>query len=333
LKIKNILEQIFYVVFLISITLLTIFIDLSLYFRVDNALLSLLSILIFSLSYISLIRLAKSSFITLGTYLTLALLWLLWYGSIKPSNDRVWQKDVAVLSYATIANNLITVHNIRNINYTTESEYEVSYYDETFDIDKLVDIDFLATYWMGPDVAHTFLSFAFNDGKHLAISIEARKELDEDYSMIRGFFKDNELYYVVADERDLIGVRTNIRQDPPEDVYMYQINADIEDQKRVFLNYIGKLNELKEEPEFYNTLTKNCTTGIWHNSLVNYVDMSFDWEIIVSGFTVNYLFEHGLLKTYGLSFEELRKKAYINSLVNDQVIDKNYSSKIRNISE
>ncbi len=332
MKIKNILEQTLYVLFFISITFFTIFIDLSLYFRVDNTILSLFGIFIFSLSYIYLIRLVKSSFITWAIYLSFTLLWLLWYGNIKPSNDRVWQKDVAVLSYATINDNLITVHNIRNIEYITESNYRVSYYDKVFDIDKLLKIDFIATYWMGPDIAHTFLSFAFSDDKHLAISIEARKEIGEDYSIIRGFFKDNELYYVVADERDLIGVRTNIRNNPPEDVYMYQINADLKDQKRVFLNYIEELNKLKDKPAFYNTLTKNCTTTIWHNSLANYVDMLFNWEIIVSGFTVNYLFEHGLLKTYGLSFEELRKKAYINPLVNDKEIDENYSSYIRNLT-
>ena len=307
----------------------TIFVNLSLYFKIESVFLSTLSILIISLSLVFAIRPSKFRFITWGVYFTLAIVWLLWYGNIKPSNDKVWQKDVAVLSYATLNYNLITLHNIRNFEYTTEENYKVAYYDEVFDLDKLTGIDFIATYWMGPNVAHTFLSFSFSDDKHLAISIEARKEIGESYSMIRGFFKENELYYVVADERDLIGLRTNIRKSPPEHIYMYQINAELEDQRKVFLNYIKKLNELKKEPEFYNTLTENCTTSIWNNSLIDYADMSFNWEILVSGFTANYLYKNGLLKTYGLSFKELQKKAYINPLVESLPIDSTYSSKIR----
>ncbi|MCD6191786.1 MAG: DUF4105 domain-containing protein [Sulfurimonas sp.] len=294
----------------------------------------MLSILLFlSSSIVTIIsfKLKDLRFIAWGIYLVLLGVWLFWYESIKPSNDKIWQKDVAVLSYATQDDTLITVHNIRNFKYTTEDKYEISYYDETFDINKLDNIDFIASYWMGPNIAHTFLSFSFSDNKHLAISIEARKEVGESYSMIRGFFKDSELYYVVADERDLIGLRTNIRKNPPEHVYMYQIDAELEDKQKVFLNYIKKINELKNSPEFYNTFLTNCTTSIWKNSLVNYSNMTLNWEILVSGHTAKYLYGNSLLKTDALSFKELQKKAYINPLVDDKPIDISYSSKIRNI--
>ena len=198
------IKKIVYIFSAICVVLFTIFVNLSIYFRVDNLLLSILSILMFSISCILLIRSFKFNLTAFGVYVFLTVLWLLWYGSLKPSNDKVWQKDVEVLSYATQNDNLITVHNIRNFKYTTEESYESSYYDEVYDLDKLSGIDFIATHWMGPNVAHTFLSFSFSDDKHLAISIEARKEIGESYSMIRGFFKENELYYVVADERDLI---------------------------------------------------------------------------------------------------------------------------------
>ncbi len=317
-----------YILASICIILLAIFIDLSLYFRVDNSILSISSILLISFFSIITIILFKRPIVWV-IYLILITTWFFWYGSIQASNERIWQKDVAILSYATINDNLITVHNIRNFKYTTEEKYEAAYYDETFDINKLDGLDFIASYWMGPGIAHTFLSFSFSDNKHLAISIEVRKEIDESYSMIRGFFKDNELYYVVADERDLIGVRTNIRTNPPEQVYMYQIDAKVEDMKKVFLNYIKKINELKNSPEFYNTLTTNCTTSIWDNSLINYTSMKFNWKILVSGYTASYLYDNGLLKSYGLSFQELQKKSYINPLVDDKPIDASYSLKIR----
>jgi hypothetical protein len=326
------IKKTLYTILAILILLFTIFVDLSIYFRAENSILSALGISIFLSSSIFLIYtfITKRLILVASViYLIFTLIWIFWYDSIKPSNDRIWQKDVALLSYATIDNNLITVHNIRNFTYTTEYDYKASYYDETFDINKLNAINFIATYWMGDAIAHTFLSFSFSDNKHLAISIEARKEVGESYSIIKGFFKENELYYVVADERDLIGLRTNIRKNPPEKVYMYQINADIEDEKKVFLNYMKKINELKNKAEFYNTLTTNCTTSIWDNSLINYSNMRFNWQILISGHTAEYLYKNNLLKTYGLSFKELKKRAYINPLIKNQPIDSSYSFKIR----
>ncbi len=331
--IKNILKKILSAFLIILIVLFTIFVNLSLYYRIDGFMFSILNIFYFSFSSLFLIRFFKSSFFAWVIYLALTTIWFLWYSDIKPSNDKNWQKDVAILSYATQKDNLITLHNIRNFKYITENNYEVSYYNETFDINKLIGIDFIASYWMGPSVAHTFLSFTFSNNKHLAISIEARKEIGDSYSMTRGFFKENELYYVVANERDLIGLRTNIRKNPPEHVYIYQIKAKPEDEKKVFLNYIKKINKLKNAPEFYNTLTTNCTTNIWDNSLIDYSNMSANWKILASGFTANYLYENNLLKTYGLSFKELQKKAYINPLVENKPLDASYSSRLRQIKQ
>jgi hypothetical protein len=133
--------------------------------------------------------------------------WIFWYGGIKPSNERDWQRDVAILSYATFNDNLVTLHNIRDIKYKTENDYEVSYYDNVFDINKLNGIDFIATYWMGPSIAHTFLSFSFSDGRHIAISIEARKEKGESFSVLSGFFKENELSFAELQKRSYINPR------------------------------------------------------------------------------------------------------------------------------
>ena len=331
---KKILKILSFTLIFLTTLLLGVFVTLSIYFRQENFTLAILGTLLFLASYIIFLASLKVGRFRLGAfgvYLLTLSIWSYWYSTIKPSNDRQWQKDVAVLAYATIDKNLVTVHNIRNFKYKSEFDYNASYYDETFDINRLQSLNFIATYWMGPDVAHTFLSFNFSDDKHLAISIEARKEMDESYSMIRGFFKDNELYYVVADERDLIGLRTNIRKNPPEHVYMYEINASPQEERKVFLNYMQRLNELKENPEFYNTLTTNCTTSIWKNSLVSYSNMKFNWEILVSGHTARYLYKHGLLKTYGLSFEELQKRSYINPLVQDAPIDDSFSKKIRSV--
>jgi len=238
---------------------------------------------------------------------------LAWFYTIKPSNERDWQTDVAVLPYATINNDLITVHNIRNFDYRSETDYTPAYYDKTFDLQKLEGVDVIAVYWMGPSVAHVMLSFAFEGGDHLAVSIETRKERGEEYSTLKGFFRQYELYYVVADERDVVRLRTNYRFNPPEDVYVYPMKGSIENGRRLFLEYLKQINGLKNHPEFYNTLTTNCTTTIWLNSLVNAAHLPMNWKILVSGYLPQYLYENGRLDTHGLTFLELQQRALINT--------------------
>lgn len=231
---------------------------------------------------------------------------------IRPSNDRHWQPDVAVLSYAEINGDLITVHNIRNFDYRSETDFTPAYYDKTFDLSKLESVDLAAVYWAGPRIAHTMLSFGFGVNDYLAISIETRKEVGESYSTFKGFFGQYELYYVVADERDVIRLRTNYRKDPPEEVYLYRLRAPIENGRRLFLEYMHRINALKEQPEFYNTLTTNCTTTIWLNSKVNPDHLPFSWKLLLSGYVPEYLYEHERLDT-SLPFPELQKRSLINS--------------------
>ena len=248
----------------------------------------------------------------LGAFLALFAVLLLSWSAMEPSNDRDWQPEVAVLSYATIDGDRVTVHNIRNFDYRSETDFTPAYYDKTFDLRKLDGVDVIASYWMGPAIAHIFLSFSFEGGDHLAVSIETRKERGEGYSTVRGFFRQYELYYVVADERDLIRVRTNYRKDPPEDVYVYRVNGSPENGRRVFLQYIEKINALKDRPEWYNTLTTNCTTAIWMHTRINPGHPPLSWKILASGYLPEYLYEIGRLDS-GLPFAELRRRAQVNA--------------------
>lgn len=235
-----------------------------------------------------------------------------WWGSIAPANDRDWRSEEAVLPYATLDGDRVTVRNIRNFDYRSETDFTPAYYDRSFNWRELESVDLVTAYWMGPAIAHVFLSFGFADRDHLAISIEARKERGEGYSSLKGFFKQYELYYVVADERDVIRVRTNYRQNPPEDVYLYRLHGSTEHARRLFLEYLKKINSLKVRPEFYNTLTTNCTSNIWLHSRVNPGHPPFSWKILLSGYVPEYLYEAGRLDT-GLSFPELRSRAHINA--------------------
>jgi len=264
----------------------------------------------------------------LAGYLVLFALLIAWWRGIEPSNDREWQADVAVLPSATIEGDLVTVRNIRNFDYRSETDFTPAWYDRRFDLGKLEGIDLVAVYWMGPAIAHTFLSFAFADGGHLAISIETRKEKGEAFSTIRGFFRQYELYYVVADERDVIRLRTNYRHDPPEQVYVYKLQAPPENARRVFMQYMKKINALRTSPQWYNTLTSNCTTDIWYNTLVNAEHLPFSWKILASGYVPEYLYEAGRLDTQQ-SFSELQRRAHVNARAQAADAAQDFSRRIR----
>jgi hypothetical protein len=268
-----------------------------------------------------------------AVYLVVLAAWAAWYASLKPTNTRDWQPDVAVLPYADINGDLVTVHNIRNFDYRTETDYTPAYYDKTFDLRQLDGVDLIAVYWMGPSIAHIFLSFAFQGDQHLAISIETRKAKGQHYSTLEGFFRQYELYYVVADERDVIRLRTNFRHHPDEQVYVYRAFAPTENGRRLFLEYMSKINGLRVEPVFYNTLTTNCATNIWLNSRVNPEHLPFSWKILLSGYVPELLYENGRLRTNGLSFSELQQRAHINARARAAGAAPDFSRRIRDETE
>jgi len=253
---------------------------------------------------------------------------LVWWLNISPSNDRQWQQDVEKLAYATIEGDLVTVHDIRNFDYKSEFDYRPAYYTKTYDLNKLEGVDLFAIYWMGPAIAHTILSFNFGEGNNLAISIEARKEKGEGYSTIKGFFRQFELVYIVADERDVIRLRTNYRKNPEEDVYLYSLGSSKENAKHLFLQYTKQINKLHDSPAFYNTLLENCTTTIWMQTRVNKEHLPFSWKLLASGYVPEYLYESGRLDN-SLSFADLQERAHINGGAHEADQSPDFSKIIR----
>jgi hypothetical protein len=258
----------------------------------------------------------------------LFLLLLVRWQAIEPRNDRDWRLEGAVLADASVEGPLVTVHNIRNFDYRTESDFTPGYYDRTFDLRQLAGVDLVAVYWMGPAIAHVFLSFAFEDGKHLAVSIEARKERSEEYSTLAGFFRQYELQYVVADERDVIRLRTNYRHAPPEDVYVYRLVGDRDEARRLFLSYIEKINALAAHPEFYNSLTTNCTNNIWLHAHVNPGRVPYSWRILASGYLPEYLYDADRLDR-SVPFATLQWRSRINEVAHRADAQADFSRFIR----
>jgi hypothetical protein len=250
------------------------------------------------------------------------------WSTIAPSNARDWKPEVAVLPYATLSGTRITLHNVRNFDYRTESDFRVAYYDATVDLNDLESLDLIASYWAGPAIAHVLLSFGFAGGRHIAISIERRDERGEDYSTIKGLFKQYELVYVVADERDVIRLRTNVRRAPPEQVYLYRLRGSAANARRLFLEYVHKINALRARPEFYNTLTTNCTSNIWLHSRVNPGHLSYSWQVLLSGYLPEYLYRNGKVDV-SLPFADLQRRSLINAAARTADRAANFSAHIR----
>lgn len=245
-----------------------------------------------------------------GAFLVLfALVFAVWWLLIPPSNHRNWQPDVAVLPWAEVKDNLVTVHNIRNVEYRTETDYTVRHYDRRFDLTGLRSVDLFLVYWGSPSIAHTMLSFGFEDGSYLCFSIETRKEVGEEYSAIKGFFKQFELTYVVADERDVVRLRTNYRTG--EDVYLYRFNVQMDFARKVLLDYLREVNGLKDRPEWYRALLTNCTTSILRHTTPFNPDAHFDWRLIANGYIDEMLYERAKIDQT-LPFAELKQRSLIN---------------------
>lgn len=264
----------------------------------------------------------------LATYVVLFVAALGWWLSIAASNDRIWQAETGKLPYATIEGDLVTMHNIRNFSYRSETDFTPAYYSKTYDLSKLDSVDFYSIYWMGPAIAHTITSFGFGDQDYLAVSIEARKEQGEGYSTLKGFFRQYELIYIVADERDVIRLRTNYRQDPPEDVYRYRLQTSTENVRKFFLEYVKSINAARENPSFYNTLTASCTNVIWMHGHVFPDRIPFSWKLLVSGYAPEYLYEKDSLDR-SIPFAELTQQGYVNPVAQALGDAPDFSQRIR----
>lgn len=245
----------------------------------------------------------------IGAVATLAV--LAWWWQLAPSNTADWQADGARLPQVEFEadGDRFTVRNIRDFVYASEFVYTPRYRDEQFALSALRSLDLFLVYWGSPWIAHTILSFGFDDGRQLAVSIETRKRVGQQYSAVQGFFRQFTLIYVVATERDVVGLRTDHRH---EDVYLYRLRASPQLARDAFREYAGHINRLHDAPEWYNALTDNCTTSI-RNDIYKYLaNKSFDWRLLLNGRIDEMLYERGTIDT-GLPFAALKERSHINA--------------------
>jgi Domain of unknown function (DUF4105) len=248
-----------------------------------------------------------------------------------PSNFRDWAPEQAVLPYAEFQGNQVTIHNIRNCHYFAEDTFLVDYYDKTIDLNSLRSVDFITVPFESlPALAHTMLSFEFIDPngrpEHLAVSVETRKEKDQTYNPVKGSARQYELMYVVADERDVIQQRTNYRGDR---VYLYRTTATPDASRMLLVDMLGRVNQLRSNPEFYNTLTNNCSTNIvQHINRIKPNRINYDVRVLLPGYSDQLAYEDGLIVPYG-TFEQTKQRALVTPFAQRYADREDFSELIR----
>ena len=246
---------------------------------------------------------------------------------LTPTNDRHWETEYAVLASVKRDGDKLHISNIRNFAWTSATSATPAYDDATFDLNDVQGVDLVVSYWAGETIAHVFVSFAFADGRHLAISVETRRAVGQPYSTLGGLFRNYELIYVIADEKDLIGVRTNLRQ---ERVYIYRLQVEPAVPRLLLLSYLEKANTLAKTPEFYNTVTDNCTSNVISRiaSIPGIAGRPpYSWKLLLSGYTDSYAYDLGRLDQ-SLPFPELKQRSQIVRSTNS-LIGPDFSSVIR----
>jgi Domain of unknown function (DUF4105) len=250
---------------------------------------------------------------------------LIWWQRIAPSNDRIWADDVAQMTTGAVDGNRVTLRNVRNFDWRSNTDYTQRWETRQYDLDRVNSVDMIMSYWTGPAIAHMLISFGFDDGEHVVFSVEIRRERTETFSEIGGFFKEFELSVIAADERDMIRVRTNVRG---EDTYLYRLRMPVSAMRSLFLGYIEEANTLARVPRFYNTITVNCTTLVYQmlQRIVGYLPLSY--RLIFSGYLPEYVYRvGGLDQRYSL--KELRARGWISGRAKEADRSGAFSADIR----
>jgi len=214
---------------------------------------------------------------------------LAWWATLQPAQQRDWADDVARIVRGRVEGNVVALENVRHFDWRSDTDYTPRWESRRYDLDRLESVDMALSYWMGPAIAHTLVSFGFGDGHFVTFSVEIRKERHESFSAIAGFFKQYETALIAADERDILRVRTNVRG---EDVYLYRIAMPPEAMRSLFLAYLDEADALARAPRFYHTLTANCTTVVYEMARRIVEGLPMDWRLLASGYLPEYL--HGV---------------------------------------
>ncbi|TCL90425.1 uncharacterized protein DUF4105 [Rhizobium sp. PP-WC-2G-219] len=304
--------------FLLAALLATVWTALALWYRIPgDGLLRGLAVFLWVVFILGLILFGRRyPLAAVGIFLVGLLAVGIWWQTIRPRLDRDWAPDVARTVTGTIGNgnaggggNVVTLHNVRNFRWTSDRDAEPLWETRSYDLETITGTDLVLSYWGMDAIAHTLVSFSFADGQRVTFSVEIRREKAEEFSSIAGFFKSYELAFIAADESDILYLRTNMRR---EDTYLYPLALPRQAAAALFLTYVHAANERAETPQFYDTLTSNCTTVIFDLARLVSPGIPMDWRILLSGYLPSYLLDQDAT-LWKLPEKELRAKAAISA--------------------
>ncbi|OED49751.1 hypothetical protein AB838_05410 [Rhodobacteraceae bacterium (ex Bugula neritina AB1)] len=260
------------------------------------------------------------------TTITLALAAvILWWSTLTPPATGNWAPDVTRQVTGKVEGDILTLAGVRNFNWETPEEFAENWETRSYDLTKLATTDLFMSYWAGPQMAHMIVSFGFEDGEHIAWSVEVRRQADGGFSPIADLFKSNTLVLIAADERDLVGTRTNARG---EDVQLFRTNVRPDTSRDLLLKYVDTANSLAARPQWYNSLTTNCTTVVMALIRSFAEDVPLDWRLLANGYLPDYAWEQGVLDQ-SQSIGDLRALGSITAIAQAHGIGPDYSAMIR----
>jgi uncharacterized protein DUF4105 len=250
---------------------------------------------------------------------------LIWWRSLSPSNDRDWVDDVAQTVGGKIDGNVVTLDKVRDFVWRSNTDCTPRWITRSYDLARLRSVDMIVSYWARPSIAHMLISFGFGENDYVVFSVEIRRQKDQTFSEIGGFFKEFELIVIAAEERDIVRLRTNVRQ---EDTYLFRMNFEPEVMRTLFLAYVAEANALVREPRFYHTITGNCTTVLYRMLKRIVRRLPFSYRVLLSGYMPEYFYGIGYLdQRYRL--EELRAFGYVSERGRRADESPTYSADIR----
>jgi len=293
-------------------------------FPVTN--LSLPAAIIYLISVVATLILLRFSWASLGICFALFAGVVFWWWSIQATGNRHWQPDVAETAWTERDGDKITIHNLRNFDYEPGQPANSRWETKVVDLSQLRGVDLFINFSGSTLICHPIVSFQFGPTDHVAISVETRMAEGQTYSTIRGFFKQFELIYIMADERDVIRVRTNYRS---EQLYLYRTSVRPDRARRLFLSYLQSVNSIHVHPQFYNALTDNCTTNVrMHTAATAAKPAPWDWRILLNGTVDELVYQNGGFASRP-PFAELKQMSLIDAKAQAAEQAPDFSERIR----
>lgn len=250
---------------------------------------------------------------------------LVWWQTLDPPAEANWAPDVSQKVRGTVEGDILTLDAVRNFEWRTLEEFTEQWESRSYDLSTLETMDLFMSYWGDPNIAHMIISFGFADGDYLAWSVEVRRTLDSAYSPIADAFKTHTLILIAADERDVVGTRSNIRG---EDVQLYRLNVSPDRARRLLMKYVDASNALADEPRWYNSVTANCTTEVFNLIRTISDRIPLDWRVFINGYLPEFAYDQDVLDS-DVSLPELKKASHIKDRALKEGLTPEFSSAIR----